>query len=102
MKAKDMNFQQVQQAGNLENTLPKKRCKTSKIEYTEDELIALRDNCPNDLMNLIIKNEWMKLLYTNDLEQNARLIIVRFFFNKRKPAPSSQVVADKKGQTKLL
>jgi hypothetical protein len=102
MKAKDMNFQQVQQAGNLENTLPKKRCKTCKIEYTEDELIALRDTCPNDLMNLIIKHEWMKGIYTNDLEQNARLLIVRFFFNKRKPAPSSLVVSDKKGQIKLL
>ena len=102
MKAKDMNLAQGIQAENLESTLPKKRCKTSKIEYTEDELIALRDNCPNDLINLIIKNEWMKLLYTNDLEQNARLIIVRFFFNKRKPAPTSQVIADKKGQTKLL
>ena len=76
--------------------------KNYHISLTEEELIALRDNCPNDLMNLIIKNEWMKLLYTNDLEQNARLIIVRFFFNKRKPAPSSSVVADKKGQTKLL
>jgi hypothetical protein len=53
-------------------------------------------------MNLIIKNEWMKLLYTNDLEQNARLLIVRFFFNKRKPAPSSLVVSDKQGQIKLL
>ena len=102
MKAKDMNFQQVQVAGNLESTLPKKRCKTSKIEYTEDELIALRDTCPNDLMNLIIKNEWMKALYTNDLEQNARLIIVRFFFNKRKPAPKCALVVDKVGQTKLL
>jgi hypothetical protein len=102
MKAKDMNFQQVQQAGNLESTLPKKRCKTYKIDLTEDELIIIRDNCPNDLMNLIIKYEWMKGIYTNDLEQNARLLIVRFFFNKRKPAPSSQVIADKKGQTKLL
>jgi hypothetical protein len=76
--------------------------KNYHISLTEEELTNLRDNCPNDLMNLIIKNEWMKLLYTNDLEQNARLLIVRFFFNKRKPAPSSQVVADKKGQTKLL
>jgi hypothetical protein len=97
-----MNLAQGKAVENLESTLPKKRSKTSKIEYTEEELIALRDNCPNDLMNLIIKNEWMKLLYTNDLEQNARLLIVRFFFNKRKPAPSSQVIADKKGQTKLL
>jgi len=72
------------------------------ISLTEEELTNLRDTYPNDLMNLIIKNEWMKLLYTNDLEQNARLLIVRFFFNKRKPAPSSQVIADKKGQTKLL
>jgi hypothetical protein len=102
MKAKDMNLAQGQAAENLENTLPKKRCKTSKIHLTEEELTNLRDTCPNDLMNLIIKNEWMKLLYTNDLEQNARLIIVRFFFNKRKPAPTSQVIADKKGQTKLL
>ena len=76
--------------------------KNYHISLTEEELTNLRDTCPNDLMNLIIKNEWMKLLYTNDLEQNARLIIVRFFFNKRKPAPSSQVIADKKGQTKLL
>ena len=76
--------------------------KNYHISLTEEELTNLRDNCPNDLMNLIIKNEWMKLLYTNDLEQNARLIIVRFFFNKRKPAPTSQVIADKKGQTKLL
>jgi hypothetical protein len=53
-------------------------------------------------MNLIIKHEWMKGIYTNDLEQNARLLIVRFFFNKRKPAPSSLVVSDKKGQIKLL
>jgi hypothetical protein len=53
-------------------------------------------------MNLIIKNEWMKGIYTNDMQQNARLMIVRFFFNKRKPAPVSQVVVDKKGQTKLL
>ena len=102
MKLKDMNLAQGKAAENLENTLPKKRCKTSKIHLTEEELTNLRDNCPNDLMNLIIKNEWMKLLYTNDLEQNARLIIVRFFFNKRKPAPTSQVIADKKGQTKLL
>ena len=76
--------------------------KNYHISLTEEELTNLRDTCPNDLMNLIIKNEWMKLLYTNDLEQNARLIIVRFFFNKRKPAPTSQVIADKKGQTKLL
>jgi hypothetical protein len=102
MKAKDMNFQQVQVAGNLESTLPKKRCKTSKIEYTEDELIALRDNCPNDLMNLIIKNEWMKGLYTNDTEQNARLMIVRFFFNKKKPIVKCELLVDKVGQTKLL
>jgi hypothetical protein len=53
-------------------------------------------------MNLIIRNEWMKGIYTNDMQQNARLMIVRFFFNKRKPAPVSQVVVDKKGQTKLL
>ena len=72
------------------------------ISLTEEELTNLRDTCPNDLMNLIIKNEWMKGIYTNDLEQNARLLIVRFFFNKRKPAPNSQVIADKKGQTKLL
>lgn len=76
--------------------------KNYHISLTEEELTNLRDTCPNDLMNLIIKNEWMKGIYTNDLEQNARLLIVRFFFNKRKPAPSSQVVADKKGQTKLL
>ena len=53
-------------------------------------------------MNLIIKNEWMKGIYTNDLEQNARLIIVRFFFNKRKPLPKCALVVDKVGQTKLL
>ena len=76
--------------------------KNYHIYLTEEELTNLRDNCPNDLMNLIIKNEWMKLLYTNDLEQNARLLIVRFFFNKRKPAPSSLVVSDKQGQIKLL
>jgi len=76
--------------------------KNYHISLTEEELTNLRDTCPNDLMNLIIKNEWMKLLYTNDLEQNARLLIVRFFFNKRKPAPSSLVVSDKKGQIKLL
>jgi len=76
--------------------------KNYHISLTEDELTNLRDTCPNDLMNLIIKNEWMKGIYTNDLEQNARLLIVRFFFNKRKPAPSSSVIADKQGQTKLL
>ena len=76
--------------------------KNYHISLTEEELTNLRDTCPNDLMNLIIKYEWMKGIYTNDLEQNARLIIVRFFFNKRKPAPTSQVIADKKGQTKLL
>ena len=76
--------------------------KNYHISLTEEELTNLRDTCPNDLMNLIIKNEWMKGIYTNDLEQNARLLIVRFFFNKRKPAPSSLVIADKKGQTKLL
>ena len=76
--------------------------KNYHISLTEEELIIIRDNCPNDLMNLIIKYEWMKGIYTNDLEQNARLLIVRFFFNKRKPAPTSQVIADKKGQTKLL
>jgi len=72
------------------------------ISLTEEELTNLRDTCPNDLMNLIIKNEWMKGIYTNDLEQNARLIIVRFFFNKRKPAPKCTLVVDKVGQTKLL
>jgi len=76
--------------------------KNYHISLTEDELTNLRDTCPNDLMNLIIKHEWMKGIYTNDLEQNARLLIVRFFFNKRKPAPSSLVVSDKKGQIKLL
>ena len=76
--------------------------KNYHISLTEEELTNLRDTCPNDLMNLIIKNEWMKGIYTNDLEQNARLLIVRFFFNKRKPALSSQVIADKKGQIKLL
>jgi len=53
-------------------------------------------------MNLIIKNEWMKLLYTNDLEQNARLIIVRFFFNKKKTIVKCEQLVDKVGQTKLL
>jgi hypothetical protein len=76
--------------------------KNYHISLTEEELTNLRDTCPNDLMNLIIKHEWMKGIYTNDLEQNARLLIVRFFFNKRKPAPSSLVVSDKKGQIKLL
>jgi len=76
--------------------------KNYHISLTEEELTNLRDTCPNDLMNLIIKNEWMKLLYTNDLEQNARLIIVRFFFNKRKPAPKCALIVDKVGQTKLL
>ena len=102
MKAKDMNLAQGQAVENLENTLPKKRCKTSKIHLTEEELTNLRDTCPNDLMNLIIKNEWMKLLYTNDLEQNARLIIVRFFFNKKKPITKCVQLVDKQGQTKLL
>ena len=54
------------------------------------------------LMNLIIKHQWMKNYYTNDWEQNERLQIVRFFFNKRKPAAKSEVIADKQGQTKLL
>jgi hypothetical protein len=102
MKLKDMNFQQDRQEENLENTLPKKRSKTYRIDLTEEELIIIRDNCPNDLMNLIIKYEWMKGIYTNDMEQNARLMIVRFFYNRRKPAAPSQIVADKKGQTKLL
>jgi len=76
--------------------------KNYHISLTEEELTNLRDTCPNDLMNLIIKNEWMKALYTNDLEQNARLIIVRFFFNKRKLAPKCALIVDKVGQTKLL
>ena len=102
MKLKDMNLAQGKAAENLENTLPKKRSKISKIEYTADQLRHFRDNCPNDLMNLIIKHEWMKNYYTNDWEQNERLQIVRFFFNKRKPAAKSEVIADKQGQTKLL
>ena len=102
MKIKDMNLAQGKVVENLENTLPKKHTKTSKIEYTAEELIHLRDNCPNDLMNLIIKHNWMKNYYTNDWEQNERLQIVRFFFNRRKPAAKSEVITDKKGQTKLL
>ena len=97
-----MNFQQGQVVGNSENTLPKKRCKITKIHLTEEELTTLRDTCPNDLMNLIIKHEWMKGLYTNDLEQNARLMIVRFFFNKKKPIAKCVQLVDKVGQTKLL
>ena len=76
--------------------------KNYHIFLTEEELITLRDTCPNDLMNLIIKHEWMKGLYTNDLEQNARLIIVRFFFNKKKPIVKCELLVDKVGQTKLL
>lgn len=53
-------------------------------------------------MNLIIANDWMKGMYTNDWEQNERLQIVRMFFNKRKPAAPSEIKADKQGQTKLL
>jgi len=53
-------------------------------------------------MNLIIKNEWMKGIYTNDLEQNARLIIVRFFFNRKKTIVKCEQLVDKVGQTKLL
>jgi len=44
----------------------------------------------------------MQNYYANDWEQNERLQIVRFFFNKRKPAAPSQIIADKQGQTKLL
>ncbi len=102
MKVKDMNFQQGQVAENSENTLPKKRCKITKIHLTEDELTNLRDTCPNDLMNLIIKHEWMKGLYTNDMEQNARLMIVRFFFNRKKTIVKCEQLVDKVGQTKLL
>jgi hypothetical protein len=69
---------------------------------TKEELIHLRDTCPNDLMNLIISNEWMKGIYTNDWQQNERLQIVRMFFNKRRPATKSELIIDKKGQTKLL
>ena len=97
-----MNLAQGKSAENLENPLPKKRSKTSKIEYTAEELIHLRDNCPNDLMNLIIQHKWMSNYYTNDWEQNERLQIVRFFFNRRKPATKSELIVDKKGQTKLL
>jgi len=102
MKLKDMNLAQGKAAENLENTLPKKRSKISKIEYTAEELREMRDTCPNDLMNLIIKHDWMKGMYTNDWEQNERLQIVRLFFNKRKPAAKSEVKTDKLGQTKLL
>ena len=76
--------------------------KNVKIEYTADQLREMRDTCPNDLMNLIIKHNWMQNYYANDWEQNERLQIVRFFFNKRKPAAPSQIIADKQGQTKLL
>lgn len=76
--------------------------KNTPIEHTAEELIHLRDNCPNDLMNLIIKHNWMKNYYTNDWEQNERLQIVRFFFNRRKSAAKSEVITDKQGQTKLL
>ncbi len=76
--------------------------KNVKIELTADELKLIRDTCPNDFMNLIIANDWMKGMYTNDWEQNERLQIVRMFFNKRKPAVKSEIIADKKGQTKLL
>jgi hypothetical protein len=97
-----MNLAQGKAAENLENTLPKKRSKISKIEYTAEELRTMRDTCPNDLMNLIIKHNWMQNYYANDWEQNERLQIVRLFFNKRKPAAPSQIIADKQGQTKLL
>lgn len=76
--------------------------KNVRIELTAEELITIRDNCPNDFMNMIIANEWMKGMYTNDWEQNERLQIVRLFFNKRKPAAKSEVKVDKQGQTKLL
>jgi hypothetical protein len=76
--------------------------KNIKIEYTAEQLIHLRDNCPNDLMNLIIANKWMNNYYTNDWVQNERLQICRLFFNRRKPAPKSEVKVDKLGQTKLL
>jgi hypothetical protein len=59
----------------------------------------MRDTCPNDLMNLIIKHNWMQNYYANDWEQNERLQIVRLFFNKRKPAAPQIKV---QGQTKLL
>jgi hypothetical protein len=97
-----MNLAQGKQVENLENILPKKRSKTYRIEHTAEELIQLRDTCPNDFMNMIIANEWMKGMYTNDWEQNERLQIVRLFFNKRKPAAKSEVKTDKLGQTKLL
>jgi len=76
--------------------------KNVRIEMTAEELKTIRDNCPNDFMNMIIANEWMKGMYSNDWEQNERLQIVRLFFNKRKPAAKSEVKADKLGQTKLL
>lgn len=76
--------------------------KTYKINYTAEELITLRDTNPNVLMFFILENDWMKGTYTNDWEQNERLQIVRFFYNKRKPAAPSQIKADKQGQTKLL
>lgn len=76
--------------------------KNYKIELTAEELKHLRDNCPNDLMNYIIKNKLMSNYYTNDWEQNERLQICRLFFNKRKPATKQEVKVDKIGQTKLL
>lgn len=76
--------------------------KNVRIELTAEELKTIRDNCPNDFMNMIIANEWMKGMYSNDWEQNERLQIVRLFFNKRKPAAKSEVKTDKSGQTKLL
>ena len=97
-----MNLAQGKAAENLENTLPKKRSKISKIEYTADQLREMRDTCPNDLMNIIIKHNWMQNYYANDWEQNERLQIVRLFFNKRKPAATAQIKVDKQGQTKLL
>jgi len=93
MKLKDMNLQQVKADVTSENTSAKKRSKTYKIEMTKEELIHLRDTCPNDLMNLIFRNDW---------QQNERLQIVRMFFNKRRPATKSELIIDKKGQTKLL
>jgi len=97
-----MNLAQGKAVENLENTLPKKRSKISKIEYTAEQLRTMRDTCPNDLMNLIIKHNWMQNYYANDWEQNERLQIVRMFFNKRRPAVKSEIKVDKIGQTKLL
>ena len=97
MKLKDMNFPQEKVDENLEKQSQNKRTKICKIHLTAEELIHLRDNCPNDLMNLIIKHEWMKLIYDADWEHNERLQIVRLFFNR--PANVKKKEQIKTGQT---